>query len=372
MRRIDNNKKSKRRVLKVAAIGAATYLTKELLDDIKPHIKEMVYTSISKSIEASAVSPSGIAIATYLHSMDIPYLNSMIHYNEESGRAIFDRRGKCVFYRKGCIHIVSVYEKTSEKVTSNKCRIDIIGKNSSKVKEEILEFRKILNRSKIAIRKYNGSSSSVSTNIEAVSFDSVLSHANSNIMSILDKFESDSEYYDRLKLPHKTGILLYGEPGTGKTTMAKVIASYLNYDLLIVNASNIDAGFLEMNKNKNVILFEDIDCEIDNRENGSRIKTKDNKSIPITDLLNILDGANSPGDCIFVATTNYYDRLDPAIKRSGRFDHHIELGKLDHDLAVKMCHKFEVNPDEVLQGVQIPINPSDLQRHILEYRRLHM
>lgn len=115
-----------------------------------------------------------------------------------------------------------------------------------------------------------------------------------------------------------------------------------------------------MDKNK-VILLEDIDCIVGNREEDT-----DQEKCKIFDtILNIIDGVLSPSGVIFVGTTNYIDRLDPAFIREGRFDHKICLNNLDNESAIKMCNSYGEDSDKVLQGETFPINPAYLQSKLL-------
>lgn len=82
-------------------------------------------------------------------------------------------------------------------------------------------------------------------------------------------------------------------------------------------------------------------------------------------LLQLLDGINSCNKTIFLATTNYIDRLDPALIRDGRFDIKIEMKNFDYDEAVEMCNKFNVDSEVVFRDEQFPINPAYLQNKIV-------
>jgi chaperone BCS1 len=85
-----------------------------------------------------------------------------------------------------------------------------------------------------------------------------------------------------------------------------------------------------MRPEKAIILFEDIDCLFDNLNREKSEDEKDDKSkikITLSCILNILDGAYTPDDVIFILTTNHIDKLDDAIKRDGRADMKLEITK---------------------------------------------
>ena len=72
-----------------------------------------------------------------------------------------------------------------------------------------------------------------------------------------------------------------------------------------------------------VVVLEDIDVLVSKRDNSVTSADKENFQA----LLQLLDGINSCKKTIFLATTNYIDRLDPALIRDGRFDIKIEMKK---------------------------------------------
>ncbi|KAF9683914.1 hypothetical protein SADUNF_Sadunf04G0063500 [Salix dunnii] len=158
----------------------------------------------------------------------------------------------------------------------------------------------------------------------------------------------------------KRGYLLYGPPGTGKSTMISAMANFLDYDIYDLELTTVKDNselrrLLIETTGKSIIVIEDIDCSLD--LTGQRKKTKekdgdgdddksDNEKDPISKkkneaekenksrskvtlsgLLNFIDGIWSAcgGERIIVFTTNYVDRLDPALIRTGRMDKHIEL-----------------------------------------------
>src|SRR5690606_10076274 len=133
----------------------------------------------------------------------------------------------------------------------------------------------------------------------------------------------------------KTGILLYGEPGTGKTSIAKAIASQLNavllsLDMNLISDTNIETIMRDgMLYKKLVVLLEDIDCIMGHREDGTMTEKE---KAALNKTLQLLDGVNSYSNTVFVATTNHIEQLDEALTRDGRFDIKMEIPPLNKEL----------------------------------------
>ena len=72
---------------------------------------------------------------------------------------------------------------------------------------------------------------------------------------------------------------------------------------------------------------------------------------------------------IVVATTNYYDKLDPAVKRHGRFDLTLEMKNFNRKEAQKMCDIYGLKLEDIVEKSyksDFRISPSKLQAICLE------
>ncbi|OMP05608.1 hypothetical protein COLO4_08708 [Corchorus olitorius] len=167
----------------------------------------------------------------------------------------------------------------------------------------------------------------------------------------LIKFSKGKEYYAKIGKAWKRGYLLFGPPGTGKSTMIAAMANFLNYDVydleLTTVKNNIELRRLLIEtSNKSIIVIEDIDCSLDLTGQREKKKKKDeneeemdpiskkakeeekrDSEVTLSGLLNFIDGLWSAcgGERIIVFTTNYVEKLDPALIRRGRMDKHIEM-----------------------------------------------
>ncbi|KAJ0042404.1 hypothetical protein Pint_19339 [Pistacia integerrima] len=165
--------------------------------------------------------------------------------------------------------------------------------------------------------------------------------------------------------------VLAGPPGTGKSTMIAAMANFLNYDVYdfelttVMDNSELKNLLIETT-NKSVIVIEDIDCSLDltgQREKKKKkaedeaevnliekklkeeSESKESK-VTLSGLLNCIDGLWSAcgGERIIVFTTNYVEKLDPALIRRGRMDKHIEMSYCCFD-AFKMLAKNYLDID---------------------------
>ncbi|KAJ7901609.1 P-loop containing nucleoside triphosphate hydrolase protein [Mycena leptocephala] len=171
-------------------------------------------------------------------------------------------------------------------------------------------------------------------------------------------FLLSKEWYAERGIPFRRGYLLYGAPGSGKTSFIHSVAGELGLDVYIISLSRIGLDDSALGELVNalpercVALMEDIDAAFTsglNRDSAAAtVESQDlnaGKAVPgapppppttsrlsLSGLLNALDGVGAQEGRILFATTNKYSALDPALCRPGRMDLHIEF---------KLASKFQ-------------------------------
>lgn len=193
------------------------------------------------------------------------------------------------------------------------------------------------------------------------------------IIRHIDKYLNSQKIYTKRSINYKTGILLYGEPGTGKSSLVKAISSKYDIDLVIIDMQNLDkldlntlTSYLNADDKTYIVLLEDIDCICLDRSNVN-IDKEDRRAV--NKLLQFLDSNSSPNNVIFIATTNHVEKLDEALLRNGRFDLKVNVPPLNSkEEAIIMAKSFNLSDntvEDILKDEKYPINQSYLQSKIM-------
>lgn len=154
--------------------------------------------------------------------------------------------------------------------------------------------------------------------------DGLLKLPDTNSQKVVEEIQKFWELKDRFaeeKTPYKRGIMLYGPPGSGKTsTLREVMEDVTTRDGIVLEFEYADSfltGYKmvrEIHPDKPIVtVMEDLDAII-NRSSEST-------------FLNILDGVHDLNNIVFLATTNYPERLGSRIfNRPSRFDKRFKIG----------------------------------------------
>ncbi|XP_033095671.1 transitional endoplasmic reticulum ATPase-like isoform X3 [Anneissia japonica] len=131
------------------------------------------------------------------------------------------------------------------------------------------------------------------------------------------------------------GILLYGPPGVGKTSIARAVANETGAFFFLINGpeimsklagdsvSNLRKAFEEAEKNAPAIIFID---ELDVIAPKSEETHGEDERRIVSQLLTLMDGLKQRADVIVMAATNRPNSIDPALRRFGRFDREVDIG----------------------------------------------
>jgi hypothetical protein len=216
-------------------------------------------------------------------------------------------------------------------------------------------------------------------------FDNIFFQEKVKCLKYIDFFRHQKEWYYKNGIQYSMGVGLHGEPGTGKTSFIKCLATLTKRHIITISLKvvktkqQLEEIFFEntyswLNRkaaipfDNKIIVFEDIDCmgdivlarnkltpdiELNIAKNNEDTEPNHTSKLleslklpigedPITldDLLNILDGVRETPGRIIIITSNHYDKLDPALIRPGRIDQTIHMQNVSYPILQEMSQYY--------------------------------
>lgn len=198
-----------------------------------------------------------------------------------------------------------------------------------------------------------------------------------SIWNDIQDFLSNSKWYIQRGIPYRRGYLLYGPPGSGKTSFIQALAGSMDYNICILNLSEMNLTDDRLNHlmnnlpQRSILLLEDIDAAFDKRLQSDG-KDGYQSHVTFSGLLNALDGVTSSEETITFMTTNHPEKLDPAILRPGRIDYKVFIGNATgyqmrqmflnfYPNELGLCEQFVDRLTRALASNQLEVSTAQLQ-----------
>jgi transitional endoplasmic reticulum ATPase len=200
-----------------------------------------------------------------------------------------------------------------------------------------------------------------------------------NLIRLMDAREAE-----RLKVPVPTGLLLVGAAGTGKTSIAHLIATQTRRSFYSIAPADVPTAeklaqvFARAREHSPSILFVDeLDGLLPRGDNGYYMGQH---QIQFVEQGLMLMSQLDPGNQVFlIGTTNHIDNIDPRVLRGGRFTEKIEIGVPDDQGYLRLIGKY-LGPIPLAAGLSSQdivgrirgISPADLAALVSTAKRMAM
>ncbi|MDR3293909.1 MAG: ATP-binding protein [Clostridiales bacterium] len=183
---------------------------------------------------------------------------------------------------------------------------------------------------------------------------------NEHIVNILN----EPERYKKLGVDFPSSVILYGPPGCGKTYAVDRLVEFLDIPKFEINSATIASPYIHDTSKKisavfenaiqnapSVVVIDEMESYLSHRDS---INANSSHLEEVAEFLRQIQQAQQ-NKVLIIAMTNMYDKIDPAVLRRGRFDHHVEVGlpskeeifALLQNLVKNISLSGDVNLDEL-------------------------
>merc|ERR1712048_1498029 len=172
------------------------------------------------------------------------------------------------------------------------------------------------------------------------------------------------ELYDDIGIKPPKGVVLYGDPGTGKTLLAKAVANQTSATFLRVVGSELIQKYLGDGPKlvrelfrvadehaPSIVFIDEIDA-VGTKRYDSQSGGEKEIQRTMLELLTQLDGFDSRGDVKVIMATNKIESLDPALLRPGRIDRKIEFPMPDEKTKRRI---FQIHTSKMTLGEEVDL-----------------
>lgn len=259
------------------------------------------------------------------------------------GNHVFFWRGRLFWLRR------EIMAQNSQYQINMQITVTLLGRNAKLLMDLVEAFRYRPDENKLGIYTFTEDWKRVADiNQRALHTVIIQPETKMDLVESLAFYQANRAWYEARGIPYKKTFLLHGEPGTGKTSIIKGLASHFKLNLCLLNLTQMSDTGLERAlveaPDNSIIALEDFDSATATH-GRTRVKPKaatgeeETKSgettlnlttgfLTLGGILNALDGLASLDGKIIFLTTNHLNLMDPALIRPGRVDHIVEIGRL--------------------------------------------
>lgn len=274
-----------------------------------------------------------------------------------------------MIYNRHWMRVTRTRQDLGEGCTRESLQISLLARNRDVINQLLREAKEAYTRedqNRVAIYtcdQYNCWHRSASRSKRPMSSIVLDPEIKDMIMEDAKDFMSSETWYADRGIPFRRGYLLYGAPGSGKTSLIHALAGELKLDVYVISLSRRgfdDAKLNEMISDlppRAIALIEDIDASfttavgVRGSNSASSVGSggEDGCGVTLAGLLGAIDGVAAQEGRLLFATTNHIEVLDPALTRPGRMDVHVEF---------RLATKWQAK--ELFKSFFPPVPPSEL------------